>query len=178
MWNKHFGKSVINLLNLFNNLDCCLVKQNGNCCLIKKDKKLFPMPIVYKIIPVYIALTERSETVLPEVVNNDVNWGPTEVSLSKSWTRNGIFFPKLFWPYCKKKLVYLVIEKKKMKFVVEGREFAKKIEITRTIHLNSVRSEQFLKQNAFLTCSRRFLRSKTLEKWVFKLKISKWDLET
>ena len=54
------------------------------------------MPIVDKIIPVYIALTERSETVLPEVVNNDVNWGPTEVSLSKSWTRNGIFFPKLF----------------------------------------------------------------------------------
>ena len=46
------------------------------------------MHIVDKIIPVSIALTERSETVLPEVVNNDVNWGPTEVYLSKSWTRD------------------------------------------------------------------------------------------
>ena len=32
-----------------------------------------------------------------------------------------------------------------------------------TIYSNSERAQQFLKQNAFLTCSLRFLRSKTLE---------------
>ena len=30
-------------------------------------------------------ITERSETVLPQVVNNDVNWGPTQVLMTKSW---------------------------------------------------------------------------------------------
>ena len=40
-------------------------------------------------------------------------------------------------------------------------------EMTRTTHSNSERSDQFLKQNAFLTYSWRFLRSNTLEQ--FKL---------
>ena len=39
----------------------------------------------------------------------------------------------------------------------------KMFEITRTIYSNSERSEQFLKQNAFLTCSWRFLRSSIFE---------------
>ena len=46
---------------------------------------------------------------------------------------------------------------KLLRIEAEGQEFAKSFEITRT--WNSERSEQFLKQNAFLTCSWRFLRS-------------------
>ena len=57
---------------------------------------------------------------------------------------------------------------KLLKFEAEGQEFAKS-EITITIYLNRERSEQFLKQNAFLTCSWRFLRSNELEELEFKL---------
>ena len=38
----------------------------------------------------------------------------------------------------------------------------------RTVYSNSERSEQFLKQNAFLTCSQRFLKSNIWEKFKFK----------
>ena len=41
--------------------------------------------------------------------------------------------------------------------------------IFKTIYLNSERSEQFLKQNAVLTYSWRFLRSNELEQLEFKL---------
>jgi len=43
-------------------------------------------------------------------------------------------------------------------------------EITRTIQSYSERSEEFLKQNDFLTCSWRFLSSNTLEQLRLKLK--------
>ena len=66
---------------------------------------------------------------------------------------------------------------KVLKFETEGNIF----EITRAIYWNSERSKQFLKQNAFLTCSWRFLRSNTLEK-IRKDRIDNWkknwDLET
>ena len=48
---------------------------------------------------------------------------------------------------------------KLLTFEVEGREFEKLLEITRRIYSNSEKSKQFLKQNAFLTCFRRFLSS-------------------
>ena len=51
----------------------------------------------------------------------------------------------------------------------EGREFAKYFKITRIINSNSERSVQFMKNNAFLTCSWRFLRANTLEQLEFKL---------
>ena len=35
-------------------------------------------------------ITERSETVLPQVVNNDVNWAPTEVNDQNTRNENGI----------------------------------------------------------------------------------------
>jgi len=41
--------------------------------------------------------------------------------------------------------------------------------ITKTIYLNREKSEQFLKQNAFLTYFSRFLRSNTLEQLDFEL---------
>ena len=51
---------------------------------------------------------------------------------------------------------------KLMKYEVEGQEYAKVLKsLNRTIYLNSERSEQFLKQNTFLTYSWRFLRSNT-----------------
>ena len=107
-------------------MNCCLVNHNGSCWFnqgpfFKTD--FFVMPIVDKIIHVSIALTERSETVLPEVVNNDVNWGPTEVSLSKSWTRIGILFPKLIWSSVRKNCS--IDREKLLKFEAEGTEFAK-----------------------------------------------------
>jgi hypothetical protein len=47
-----------------------------------------------------------------------------------------------------------------------------------TIYSNSVRSEQFLKQTAFSTCSWRFLRSNTLGQLEleFKLKKNNWGI--
>ena len=42
-------------------------------------------------------------------------------------------------------------------------------EITSTIYSNNKRSEQYLKQNAFFTCSWRFLISNKLEQLKFKL---------
>ena len=49
----------------------------------------------------------------------------------------------------------------------------KTFEITKTIYPNSKKSEQFLKQNAFLTSSWRFFRSNTLEKSVKMIGIYK-----
>ena len=42
-------------------------------------------------------------------------------------------------------------------------DLEKKFGVTRTIYLNSERTDQFLKRNVFLTCSWRFLRSNILE---------------
>ena len=56
---------------------------------------------------------------------------------------------------------------KLLKLEAEGREFAKNFEITRTIYSNSEMSKQFLSQNAFLTCSWRFLISNRLEQLEF-----------
>ena len=136
-------------------MNCCLVKPNGSCWFNQRPffqtDKSYIMPRVDRIIPFSIALTERSETVLPEVVNNDVNWGPTEVSLSKSWTRNSIFFFQNCSDLSVKRnwSIYLVIEKKTKK------------------HFNSVRYKQFLKQIAFY-----------LVPGGFKLENINWDLET
>jgi hypothetical protein len=58
---------------------------------------------------------------------------------------------------------------KLLKFEAEGREFAKFLEITRTIYSNSERSEQVLVTECFLTCPWRFLRSNKLEQLEFKL---------
>ena len=57
---------------------------------------------------------------------------------------------------------------KLLKFKAEGREFAKVFEITRTINSNSESSDQFLKQNAFLTCYWKFLRCIILEQLKLK----------
>ena len=64
--------------------------------------------------------------------------------------------------YCQKKNCAserekLEAEEKLLKFKAKGREFA------------SERSEQFLKQNVFLTYSLRFLRSNKFEQLQFKL---------
>ena len=63
-------------------------------------------------------------------------------------------------------------QKKNLKFKAEGKEFVKNFEITRTIYSNIERREQFLKQNAFLTYSWRFLRSNTLEQLEFQFEKS------
>ena len=81
--------------------------------------------------------------------------------------RNGILLPKLFWPTVRKNCSS--DRENILQFDVEGREFAKKFEITKIIYSRSEQSEQFWKQNAFLTWSWRFLRSKSLEQLCFKL---------
>ena len=50
------------------------------------------------------------------------------------------FVTKIVLTYCEKKLD----REKTLKFEAEGREFAKKIKIMRTIYLNNERSVQFL----------------------------------
>ena len=48
-----------------------------------------------------------------------------------------------------------------------------------TIYTNSERQEQFLKQNAFLTCFWRFLRSNILIRIIIvQIRKNDWDLET
>ena len=63
-------------------------------------------------------------------------------SLVFSFQHSGILFPKLFWPTVRKKC-----------FVIEKNFWNSKLKV----FLNS---ERFLKQNAFLTCSWRFLKHK------------------
>ena len=65
-----------------------------------------------------------------------------------------------------------------MKFEAEGPRICKFFEIITAINSDSETSVQLLKQNAFLTCSWRFLRSNTLEQLELKLDKNKWDLET
>ena len=83
--------------------------------------------------------------------------------------KGGILFPYLFWNSvrndCSSDWYFF------LKFEAETRSTCKIFEITRTIYSNSERPVQFLKQNAFLTCSWRFLRSNTLEE--LKLKLEK-----
>ena len=55
----------------------------------------------------------------------------------------------MFLPTARKKNVVMI--KKNLKFKTEGQEFEKKIEITRTIHSNSKRSEQFLVTECFFS---------------------------
>jgi hypothetical protein len=70
--------------------------------------------------------------------------------------RNSILFQKLFWPTMRKICS------------TDQEKICKIFEITRIIYSNSERSVHFfLKQNAFLTCSWRFLRSITLEQFKF-----------
>ena len=64
-----------------------------------------------------------------------------------SVTINGILLPKLFWPTVRKNCSS--DWEKILIFEAEGREFAKKFEITRTIYSNSERSEQFLLTECF-----------------------------
>ena len=80
---------------------------------------------------------------------------------------NGILFQKLFLPTERKKL-FLWSRKT---FEIRGwrPRICKIFEISRTIYLNSERSEQFLKENNSLTYFWRFLRSNTLEQFKFKL---------
>ena len=82
---------------------------------------------------------------------------------------NGILLPKLL------EKIVLVIEKNFWNLRLK----AEKIEISRTIYSNTERSEQFLKQNSFLTCTWRFLRSNTYFRTI-RIQIGKkyWDLET
>ena len=67
------------------------------------------------------------------------------------------FFIKIVLTYCEKKLFWWL----RKTFEIRGwrPRIRKDFEIARTICLNSERSDQFLKQNAFLSCSWRFLRS-------------------
>ena len=60
-------------------------------------------------------------------------------------------FPKLFWPTERKNCSSN--REKNLKFEAEGQEICKIFDITSTICSNSERSEQSLKQNAFLSCS-------------------------
>ena len=74
--------------------------------------------------------------------------------------------------------IVLVIEKKLLKFEAEGQEFAKLLRSLKQF-IQTVKGQiNFWYQNAFLTCSWRFLRSNKLEQFKFKLKKSFWDLET
>ena len=67
-----------------------------------------------------------------------------------------MLFPKLFRPTARKNC-------SSDQFEIPGWKprICKLFEITRTVYWNSEKSVQFLKHNAFLTCSWRFLRSNT-----------------
>ena len=60
---------------------------------------------------------------------------------------------------------------KPSKFKAEGREYGIYYAISKTIYSNSESSDQFWKQNTFLTCSWKFITSNILEQ--LKLKFEK-----
>ena len=60
-----------------------------------------------------------------------------------------------------------------LKFEAEGREFSKILRLLEQF-IQAVKGQQ----NAFLTCSWRFLTSNKLEQLQFKWKKKYWDLET
>ena len=76
------------------------------------------------------------------------------------------FFPQIVLSYSEKKKFSNWQEVLKE---TEVREFAKFLRLTRTIDLDSEKSE-YLKHNAFLTCCWRFLRPNTFEELELKLK--------
>ena len=86
------------------------------------------------------------------------------------WLQKRKMVAKIVLTYCEKKLFYW----SRKTFEIRGwrLRFCKNLEITRTIYSNSERSKQFLKQNAFLTLSWRFL--------TIRIQIGKnnWDQET
>ena len=84
---------------------------------------------------------------------------------------NGILFPKLFWPSLRKKCSW----DREFFFRNSGLKVQNLhiFEITRSIFLNSERSEQLLKQNTFLTCYWRFLEIEYI--WTIKIPIGAND---
>ena len=73
--------------------------------------------------------------------------------------------------FCFQNCSYLTTQWKKIVLEIE-KNFWKLFKMTKTIYSNSERSVQLLKQNTFLTCSWRFLRSDTIEQLEFNWK--KW----
>ena len=80
--------------------------------------------------------------------------------------QNIILFPKLFWPTVRKRRLHRL----RIDFEIQDwrLRICKFFEITWNFSSNSERSVQFLKQNVFLTCSWRFVRSNTLQQLKFK----------
>ena len=77
----------------------------------------------------------------------------------------GILFSKNFWSTVRNNCS--IDREKLFKLEAEGREFVK---ILRSIEqFNQTGKDQFLKQNAFLTCSWSFLRSNILQQLEFRL---------
>ena len=64
-----------------------------------------------------------------------------------------------------------------LKFEAEGQEFANSFRIIEKFIQTVMGQNNFWQQNAFLTYSWRFLRSKKLEKLEFKLVKNYWDLK-
>ena len=81
--------------------------------------------------------------------------------------------PKLFWPIVRKKKFYW----SRKTFEIRGwrPRLCKLFEIPRTIYSNSEMSDQFLKKNAFLTCSLTFLRSNIIR--TIRIQIGKKNLD-
>ena len=78
---------------------------------------------------------------------------------------NGILLPKLFWPAMTKKCSS---DREKLLKETEGREFAKFLRSLGQFSQKVKGQNNFWYQNAFLTCSWRFLTSNTIER-LFKL---------
>ena len=91
---------------------------------------------------------------------SEIKW-PGFSDLSTALKSDDILLQKLFWPSVKKNV--LVTKKNFWNLRLKAENLQKFFLITRTIYSNSERSNQFLKQIAFLTCSRRFLRLNALE---------------
>ena len=82
---------------------------------------------------------------------------------------NSILFPKLPWPSVRK----IILEIQKNFWISRLKSY----EITRTIYSISEMSEQFLKQNSFLTYSWRF-QIEFIWKIIIRIRKIYWDLET
>ena len=105
-------------------------------------------------------------------------WGMQRLNFDTIWQlfytfwRNGILLPKLFWPTVRKNCSS--DQEKVLKFEAEGREFAKFLRPLEQFIQTVKGQNNFWWQNAFLTCSWRFLILDKLKPLQFKLEKIMW----
>ena len=107
-------------------------------------------------------------TIFRPLKRNPESLHSTLAIFSQKLSKNGTLLPKLFWSTVRKNCSS--DREKLLRFEAEGQEFAKFLRSLEQFIQTVKGQTNFWWQNAFLTCSARFLISNKLEQLKFKLK--------